>query len=251
MLLLLVCLPALLRAHHLPGRIIGGSDASIEEIPSQISLQRNGQHIFGGSIYSEEIVITAAHCVENAPVEQLQIRAGSSLHNRDGIVLDVDHVVEHPSYAITQNNDIAIVHLAKCLAFGPKVMPIALALRRPKSGTIATVSGWGITNYIKQTSKEILQKAELRIVNPIICKLLFKRHFSHNMLCVHYIGRSACSGDSGGPLVVNGELVGIVSFGLSICLGHNVFTDVAALCDWIITVAEEISDEKDKTTEVP
>ena len=47
--------------------IIGGTDASPGEIPYQVSFQDISFgfnfHFCGGSIYSENYVITAAHCV--------------------------------------------------------------------------------------------------------------------------------------------------------------------------------------------
>lgn len=46
--------------------------------------------------------------------------------------------------------------------------------------------------------------------------------------------RDACQGDSGGPFVINGELVGIISFGRD--CGENipgVYTRVPSFIDWI------------------
>ena len=46
------------------GRIVGGVDAAIGQFPHQVSLQReDGSHTCGGSIISENYIITAAHCV--------------------------------------------------------------------------------------------------------------------------------------------------------------------------------------------
>jgi trypsin len=45
-------------------RIVGGHDDVIENVPWQISLQRNGAHHCGGSILNQNTILTAAHCVE-------------------------------------------------------------------------------------------------------------------------------------------------------------------------------------------
>lgn len=46
------------------GRIVGGSDAIIDDFPYQVSLQYTGKHYCGGSILSKTIILTAAHCTD-------------------------------------------------------------------------------------------------------------------------------------------------------------------------------------------
>ena len=46
------------------GRIVGGVDTTIEEIPYQISLQYWGSHACGGAILNENTILTAAHCFD-------------------------------------------------------------------------------------------------------------------------------------------------------------------------------------------
>ncbi|MDO3398190.1 trypsin-like serine protease, partial [Nocardioides sp. SOB44] len=66
------------------GRIVGGVVASIQDLPWQVALLRNGAQICGGIIIAPQIVLTAAHCVVPSvisAVSQLNIRSGSNLHN--------------------------------------------------------------------------------------------------------------------------------------------------------------------------
>lgn len=225
------------------GRIVGGVNTNIESAPWQISLQYNGNHICGGSIYNEEIVITAAHCVVKFQAEQLEIRAGSDKHDEGGIVLPVDRIIQHESYAKDDINDIAIIHLAGCLEFSSKIKPIALATETPKPKKIATVTGWGRTGPFKKIP-QILQTVNLDIQSPRKCKFIYGHNFKENQICAYEVLKSGCMGDSGGPLVINDELVGIVSYGTSFCIGPTVFTDVAALNDWILKTIDEITPAK-------
>lgn len=48
----------------LDGRIIGGDPVAITNHPYQLSLQYFGSHICGASLLSNNIAITAAHCVK-------------------------------------------------------------------------------------------------------------------------------------------------------------------------------------------
>ena len=63
-------------------KIVGGSNAAIEDFPWQISLRINTgtslSHTCGGSILNEEWVVTAAHCVRDYSAGQLLVIAGTS-----------------------------------------------------------------------------------------------------------------------------------------------------------------------------
>lgn len=50
---------------YIEGRIVGGEATTIDQIPYQVSLSNRGfSHFCGGSIISEEWILTAAHCAE-------------------------------------------------------------------------------------------------------------------------------------------------------------------------------------------
>ena len=45
-------------------KIIDGTETEINEYPWMVSLQLSGDHFCGGSIISEDWILTAAHCLE-------------------------------------------------------------------------------------------------------------------------------------------------------------------------------------------
>lgn len=48
------------------GRILGGREAVSHARPYMASVQVNGQHVCGGFLVSEQWVLSAAHCLEDA-----------------------------------------------------------------------------------------------------------------------------------------------------------------------------------------
>ncbi|CAG0904568.1 unnamed protein product, partial [Cyprideis torosa] len=60
-------------------RIINGYDAKLGQIPHQVSLQKNedNSHFCGGSIISNEWIVTAAHCIKGKNLSEIQVVAGT------------------------------------------------------------------------------------------------------------------------------------------------------------------------------
>nr|XP_017014640.2 trypsin beta-like [Drosophila takahashii] len=153
---LLVLAFNLLSAGRVPleERIIGGSDIEIEMAPWQVSLEEEGQHVCGGAIYSEDIIITAAHCHfdkegRRLEAEVFNIRAGSALKEEGGRRIQVASIKSHQMYKFTRKvYDIAVMRLSEPLELSNTVQTIPLGETNPSPGTLAFISGWGGTSAI-------------------------------------------------------------------------------------------------------
>ncbi|EDW47399.1 GM20439 [Drosophila sechellia] len=107
---------------QLDGRIVGGSATTISSFPWQVSLQRSGSHSCGGSIYSRNVIVTAAHCLQSVSASVLQIRAGSTYWSSGGAVFAVASFKNHEGYnANTMVNDIAIIKINGALTFSSTI----------------------------------------------------------------------------------------------------------------------------------
>lgn len=58
--------------------ITDGNNASLLELPWQVSLQKNGKHFCGASIISNKHLLTASHCLRKAPVGSYTVHAGGN-----------------------------------------------------------------------------------------------------------------------------------------------------------------------------
>jgi trypsin len=116
-------------------KIVGGSDAYIEDFRYQVSLRRLFQnetfsswgHTCGAFIISTDAIVTAAHCLFGRENLKFQIRAGSDLRSQGGQIVNVTKFFIHPDYQPSGfYNDIAIMKLQTRLKFNSKVWSIAL-----------------------------------------------------------------------------------------------------------------------------
>ncbi|KAH8361637.1 hypothetical protein KR084_011812, partial [Drosophila pseudotakahashii] len=210
-------------------RIVGGQPANISEVPWQASLELDGDHDCGAVIFSDQIVITAAHCVRSSNLKRYSVRVGSSKPNQGGQVVKIARFMRNDR----NTNDIAVIRLKTRLQLGDSVKPIPLADEDPKDGTSALVSGWGRIKYQGSVPKTLL-KVTVNIVDRRECSASYG-YIARDQICAAAPGKDSCQGDSGGPLVSDGKLVGIVSTGNGCAHPYfpGIYVNVARIRPWI------------------
>jgi len=226
-------------------RIVGGYSVPISSVPWQASIQEHGIHQCGAAIYSDQILITAAHCFPQHPYGYT-VRVGSTNRNFGGQVAEIANIIVHEGHHETNNisiNDIAVIKLSSRLRMDDTVRSIPLADSTPPMGSPASVSGWGRVGY-NQPQSDILLETAVTISNWYSCRYSYRQiiHITKDMICASGPGRDACTFDSGGPLVSDGKLVGIVSFGRG-CASPDypgVYVNVAKYKPWILSAIQRI-----------
>ena len=123
-------------------------------------------HVDGcsGVMICDNIVMTAAHCVDKLPIK---VKVGHHDITSDQIVtIQVDTILIHPGYdeVYLTGNDIALLRLSKRLPFNSTVLPIDL----PRAGNHddfideeVILAGWGVGLRgvtLDMTYAEIYQK---------------------------------------------------------------------------------------------
>ncbi|KAF5291622.1 hypothetical protein FQA39_LY14344 [Lamprigera yunnana] len=219
-------------------RIVGGDDAEIADFPYQISLEVNGAHSCGGTILNPTKILTAAHCTQPFALNSLSVRAGSSLREEGGQVVNVLRKIEHPHYTeFPPDNDVAVLILDQPLELNHEVQTIEISNDEDVPvGILATLTGWGVTETGERAKH--LQKLLVPRVEDNRCKNSFGDWYkTDTQTCYGGIrNHGSCSSDSGGPIVIEVRQVGVVSYGTIPCGGSTpgVYTKLFAFRDWII-----------------
>jgi hypothetical protein len=117
-------------------RVVGGKEALSGEVPYQVGIFVSGFGIWcGGSIYSRDTVVSAAHCFysDGVPVSsytQFLVIAGKgdlSKSEDTEQLSTIASVAIHPSYSqATGVYDIAVIKLKVSFCFNSHVQPIPL-----------------------------------------------------------------------------------------------------------------------------
>jgi len=176
---------------------VGGYSVPISSVPWQASIQEHGIHQCGAAIYSDQILITAAHCFPQHPYGYT-VRVGSTNRNFGGQVAEIANIIVHEGHHETHNisiNDIAVIKLSSRLRMDDTVRSIPLADITPPIGSPASVSGWGRVGY-NQPQSDILRSYDIALI-----RLQSKLTMNSRVSAIPLAGSSP---ESGSPATVSG-----------------------------------------------
>lgn len=231
-------------------KITGGSDADISEFPWQVYLEAD-KYTCGGSIISNEWIITAAHCTKgefnvSIPASEMVVIVGANnpRNSLQGKKYYVSEVIVHENYDLsTLNNDIALLKLIEPVNY-TNAEPIKLISAKDVEsgatdpGVMTWVTGYGLTRVSPPGYPSKLQKVQLPIVTNEQASSVWKNIPESDMMAgYHANNKDACTGDSGGPLIVpvsdGYKLAGLVSWGSSNCNTYGAYTRLSLFESWI------------------
>ncbi|XP_052127322.1 brachyurin-like isoform X4 [Frankliniella occidentalis] len=232
-------------------RIVGGLEASPGQFPYQVGIFiekgpiiKRGTSFCGGSILSERIVMTAAHCTPRDTLKITVYAGALSIRRDESPKITVDAFYAHERFSKDLLNDIALLHLSSRLEFNDRIQPINLPPKDvgPLAGLKVVMSGWGRTSTHGELSP-VLRYVESTALTNLICQVPYALFalIDESHLCVSgWFMKGTCMGDSGGPLTIKKDgkimVVGIVSFGIKFSCNVSwppVFTRVTSYLEWI------------------
>ncbi|CAN2390200.1 Belongs to the peptidase S1 family [Pristimantis euphronides] len=238
-------------------RIVGGTDANEGGWPWQVSLRYLGSHICGGSLISNQWVLTAAHCFERSvnPSDYLVMLGGYQLQ------VTSPHQVASAVQSIIVNSlfrgagtpgDIALIKLSGTITYTAYILPVCVPTTSMSfsDGTNCWVTGWGdVGSDVRLPYPQTLQQVMVPLISTDSCDRMYhigsdisanQQIVPSDQICAGYAAgkEDSCQGDSGGPLVCNINGIwyqaGIVSWGDQCAMSYRpgVYTYVPDYYNW-------------------
>lgn len=231
----------------------------------QAKFDSDYEHHCGGTIITDEVILTAAHCFQSIAHHYMRVVVGQGFlasEDEEEMVFDIEDVIVHPHWDSPidgrYSNDIALIKLRRKgdgsgIQFSDRVSPACLPQKDTpqKPGTECVISGWGKTASNSRTQTDCLQTTNVPLLGNDDCQRMYdetSRSISKGMMCAGFAdgGTDTCNGDSGGPLAckVNGRfhITGIVSWGEG-CGEKNrpgVYSKVKHYLKWIDQVVSQL-----------
>ncbi len=227
-----------------PSKIIGGEQVQEMDPVSKTVvglLDKQRGTLCTASLLSNDVLITAAHCVHGSQPQNLRVMFGQNLKDTANTEAHmVARYIENPDFAsrMSENQNFGDLALVKFFSGFPRAKGYRAAnLLFNESGLTngltITVAGYGTAASGSSVGVGVLRKANVALKDV---------HWSaHEVLVDQTNGQGACHGDSGGPAYfeMNGQLYlfGVTSRGINdpqdTCTQEGAFTNIMAYDIWL------------------
>jgi hypothetical protein len=222
------------------GRTVSASDPLRESIVSLINVRAGA--LCTASIIADDILLTAAHCVESKP-QDLRIHFGLKVDTKN--MRPVDSLKINKTWSVRarmdkNTGDIAVIKFSGGLPAGYNPVKMAPSRLELKKSEPVILAGFGLSNGENETGAGRLRVVEVPIFDP---------KFSESEVMLDQTsGKGACHGDSGGPGFINSGgimyLWGVTSRGSGNsqddCAGYSIYTKSTFYLKWIAQAAKEL-----------
>jgi secreted trypsin-like serine protease len=228
--------------------VVGGTRAAQGEFPFMVRLSMG----CGGALYTKQIVLTAAHCVNGSgPNTGITATVGVvDLQDATRTQVRSTQVLQAPGYN-GNGKDWALIKLASPIT-DSRVTTLPIATNTNFNNGTFTVAGWGAATE-GGAQQRFLLKANVDFISDTQCRSAGGSYngliFSDEICAGNFNngGVDTCQGDSGGPMfrrdnAGNFIQVGITSWGIGCARPRNpgVYTEVSTFAQAIADGAAQL-----------
>ncbi|KAJ3643061.1 hypothetical protein Zmor_025798 [Zophobas morio] len=155
-------------------KIIGGQEAVPHSIPYQTFLEvyssSEGWYC-GASLISQNYVLTAGHCGDEAVEALVTLGAHTPLQSESTQVqLTSTDITVNPAYDADEiTNDIAVIKLPEAVTLTDAIQPATLPSRADANnnyaGATGRISGWGLTDGFGDELSDVLNYVDVEVMS--------------------------------------------------------------------------------------
>ncbi|KAM6169252.1 serine protease 46-like [Rhynchocyon petersi] len=234
-------------------RVVNGKLVENGKWPWQVSILFLGVYVCSGSLFHQQWVLTAAHCLQRSRNQsEYTVKVGSQDFTQTNGQLRVSSIVVHENFNNLVSKDIALLKLENSISWSYNVQPVCLPSSefKPSLGSLCWVIGWGPgdTQGTLKTNSYNLHEVAVRIINNEVCNQKYrflikkgqKNFLGKDMLCGNSEqGMNFCQANSGSALVchVNNIWIqmGVVSWSFSCSQSQypGIYTSTSHFTQWI------------------
>ncbi|KAJ3626463.1 hypothetical protein MTP99_016955 [Tenebrio molitor] len=239
-----------------PARIVGGQVASPGQFPWQAAIYKytaDGRYFCGGSLFSEQWILTAGQCVIDATEFSIQLGSNqldSTDNNRVVLSSTIYYVEPRFDPTVSLAHDVGMIKLPTPVTFNDYIQPVIMLVGMAPiyKGVVAETSGWGQTSDSGDLVND-LNYVQTTIIWNSECEVYYGSQLWGSMACAEGVNYNEgfCFGDVGGALMRDAPVgnhsiqVAISSFiSQNGCesLDPTVYTRTDAYHQWMLNITK-------------
>lgn len=226
------------------GKAVSSKESLAQSVVALVAEVDGGQALCTGSLVSDDIVLTAAHCVDHDPTKLTVVFSHDTHTAKDSDVRAVDHFTQNHRWqnpTKTGRGDLALLHFTGGLPDGYQPVELEPSSFNIGDGASTLMLGFGVTDGLSHAGSGVLRETETAVIG----------RESKTEVITDGQKSSVCFGDSGGPAFVNLENQWVQwgvasSVANQSCNEASVHTDLHSYLKWIESASKKLKKSKDK-----